>query len=396
LEWRVALGNSSVSRIPVFVQNPRLTAKTARGGTISSAQELENKRAMSTRTPPILVWLYLTASIAGQEPLAHSVASLLPSDARVIETAQVSIRAAKTRVLVLWMSAPRRVISEWDSAADTLYGDHWFGPTFLSLIDPSTAKLINTVTIRPNEESSDDGDGLSIPFFTYNFFYYVPHPDKDRKGRPLLLRLQDLTGEGVAGQFVLFDHVASGIAAGSVLGYSSRSDTAVQYAVESIQNRFEPVVQFWAVQVFDRKPLRAGYWKFTWEAGHGEWDWIDEEVHFDPARQLFVERSTTRPYPGYAQVYCSLDSASLTSFLGRMREIAPSGIDAEWLKDMITNASPNSITAAGLVPVFNGTQETLTVGFQVSARGAIGIELSTGSRFAAALRANLQTWCGAK
>ncbi len=245
---------------------------------------------MMTRMPLILVWLYLTTSIAGQTPLKHRVAKLLPDDARIIEMANVPVPGAKARVLVLWMSAPRRVICAWDSAGDLLYGDHWFGSTFLSLIDPSTVRLINTVAIRPHQESPNGQGGLAIPFFTYDGSYYVPHPDRDRKGKPLLMRLRDLTGEGIAGQFVLFDHVVSGVAAGSVLGYSSRSDTAVQYAVERTENRFNPVVQLWAVEVFDRKPLRAGYWKFTWEAGHGEWEWLDEEVHFDVARQLFVEK----------------------------------------------------------------------------------------------------------
>lgn len=348
---------------------------------------------MIARTAPILVWVYFAASIAGQSLLTRGVPDLLPSDARIIETANVPVRTAKTRVLVLWMKAPRRVISAWDSAADFLYGDHWVGPTFLSLIDPSTARLINTVKIRPNQESPDGQDGFAIPFFTYNGFYYVPHPDKDRKGKPLLLRLQDLTGEGVAGQFVLFDHVASGIAAGSVLGYSSRSDTAVQYVVERTQNRFNPVVQLWAVEVFDKKPFRAGYWKFTWEAGHGEWEWIDEEVHFDATRQLFVEKLTTRPYPGFAQVHCDLDTTSLTNFLGRMRNVAPDGTDIGWLQSLIGKTPPNSIASAGMVPTFNGTQESLTIAFQVSAGGAIGIDFTTDSRFAAALEAQLQTWC---
>jgi hypothetical protein len=262
------------------------------------------------RTPPILVWLCLTGSIAGQDSLAQRVADLLPNDARVIETAKVPV--TKPRVLVLWMSAPRRVMSTWDSAADELYGDHWLGPTFLSLIDPSNARLINTITIRPNGESPDTGGDFAVPFFTYNFFYHVPHPGKDRRGTPLLLRLRDLTGEGIAGQFVLFDHVVSGIAAGTVLGYSSKSDTALQYPVESTLNKFNPVIETWTVQVFDRGPSRAGYWKFTWEAGHGEWAWSDEEVRFDPARQLFVEKKTTRPYPGFTQVHCGLDNTALS------------------------------------------------------------------------------------
>ena len=343
-----------------------------------------------TRTPPILVWLYLTASIAGQDSLAHRVADLLPSGARIIETANVPVRTAKTRVLVLWMDTPRRFISHWDSAADELYGNHWFGPTFLSLIDPSNDRLINTIRIRPNNESPDGDGSFAVPFFTFNGVYYVPHPDRDGRGAPFLLRLRDLTGEGIAGQFVVFDHVVSGIAAGSVLGYSSKSDTAVQYPVERTQNRFNPVVETWAVQVFDRKPSRAGYWKFTWEAGHGEFAWIDEEVRFDPARQLFVEKKTTRPYPGFAQVHCELDTTSLTNFLGRMQKVTPDGAEIHWLQDLIGKTSPNSIGAAGMVPTFNGTQEVLALEFQLSPAGAIAIDFTTDSTFAAALRAELE------
>lgn len=350
---------------------------------------------MKTRMPLILVWLYLTASIAGQTPLRHRVAELLPGDARIIETANVPVPSAKTRVLVLWMSAPRRVIRDWDNAGDFLYGNHWFGPTFLSLIDTSTVRLINTVAIRPRQESPNCHGGLAVPFFTYDGFYYVPHPDRDRKGKPLLMHLQDLTGEGVAGQFVLFDHVVSGIAAGSVLGYSSRSDTAVQYAVERTQNRFNPVVQLWAVQVFGSKPLRAGYWKFTWEAGHDEWEWLDEEVHFDVARQLFVEKLITRPYPGFAQIHCDLSTTSLTNFLRRLRNVVSDETEIEWLHGLIQNVPANTIGTAGMVPTFNGSRETLTVSFQVSAGGAIGIDLTTDSRFATALQMQLTTWCGA-
>ena len=343
-----------------------------------------------TRTLPILVWLYLTVSLAGQGPLAHRVENLLPSDARIIETANVAVRTAKARVLVLWMRAPRRVISKWDGASDFLYGDHWFGPTFVSLINPSNSRLINTIRIRPKQESSGD---FAVPFFTYDGSYYVPHPDKGRKGTPLLLRLRDLTGEGVAGQFVLFEHVVSGIAAGSVVGYSSRSDTAVQYPVESTQNRFNPVIKTWISQVFEIKPSRAGYWKFTWEEGHGESDVIDEEVRFDVARQLFVEKMTTRPYPGFAQVHCDLNTASLTNFLERMQKVAPDGTDVRWLQGLIGKASPNTIGAAGMVPTFHGTQETLDLEFQLSATGAIGIDFTADSGFADALRAELKTWC---
>jgi hypothetical protein len=79
-----------------------------------------------------------------------------------------------------------------------------------------------------------------------------------------------------------------------------------------------------------------------------------------------------------------------------MRNVAPDGTDIEWLQSLIGKTAPNSIAAAGMVPTFNGTQESLTLAFQVSAGGAIGIDFTTDSHFAAALRAQLQTWCSAK
>jgi hypothetical protein len=343
----------------------------------------------------VLSWVCLAASIAGQDSLAERVTALLPNNARIIEMKDVSIHTAKKRALVLWMISPQRVVSTWDSAADTLYGDHWFGQTFLSLIDPSRGRLINTVTIRPDENWPDDKGALAIPFFTYDFLYYVPRPDKDRKGTPLLLNLRDLTGEGVAGQFVLFHHQASGIAAGTVLGYSSRSDTAVQYPVETTTNKFNPVVKLWAVQVFDAKPIRAGSWEFTWEPGHGSEEWIDEKVHFDPARQRFIEKMTTRAYPGIALVRCNFDIGSLPDFLGGMQRVALNGPDSQWLQGLITHASSNNIDSAGMVPTFNGTQQSLVIQFQVTATGAIGIEFTTDSTFAAALRSELRNWCRA-
>jgi hypothetical protein len=339
-----------------------------------------------------MAWLYLMASIAAQD----GVGRLLPRDAQVIETANVPVRDGKTRVLALWMSAPKRVISTWDSAADVLYGDHWFGSTFLSLIDPSSGRLINTVKVRPQGETRDGGDGFAIPFFTYDGAYHVPEPDKDRKGKPLVLRLQDLTGEGVAGQFVLFEHVVSGIVAGSAFGYNVKSDVAVQYPVETTQNRFKPVVQNWVAAVFDAQPLRPGTWKFTWEAGHGEWEWTDVEMHFDPARQLFVEKVSTRPYPGSTQVRCDLDKTSLTDFLGRMQKVASDESEFKWLQSLISGTSSNAIEAAGMVPIFRGKQELLTLAFQVTGEGAIGIEFTGESDFAAALQTELGTWCPAR
>ena len=286
-------------------------------------------------------------------------------------------------------------MTHWEGGGDFLYGDHWLGPTFLSLVDPSDARLINTIRIRQNYESPEDED-FSVPFFTFNGFYYVPHPDKDGKGKPVLLHLRDFTGEGVAGQFALFDHVASGIAAGSVQGYSAKSDTAMQYPIEVIQDKFNPVVRTWATQVFDTKSSRPGYWKFTWEPGHGSDKWIDEEVRFDRARQVFVEKEATRPYPGSAHFHCDLDTQLLVEFLGQMQNLIHDEQEIQWLGDSIRNATPNRIVNAGMVPNINGTTQSFTVSYQTSASGAIAVDISGDVNFAAMLQAQLKPWCDGK
>ena len=290
------------------------------------------------------------------------------------------------------MNAPTRVMSTWDNAPDQFYGDHWFGPTFLSLIDPSNARLMNTIEIVPETELPGGAHGVEIPFYANPYAYEVPHPDKDGRGRPVLLHLRDLTGEGIVGQSVLYKHVVSGIASGSVVGYSSKSDAAVQYRIESTQNRFSPIVKVWGEQLFREKPSRPGYWNFTWEPGHGAMEWIDEDVRFDPARQLFVERLTTRPYPGFAQFHCSVDSTSLSLFLEQIQKLTQDEREIVWLRDSIRKTEPNAVGSVAIVP---DQTEELGVIFQPSPTGAVGIDLATASDFAAVLRAELKTWCDA-
>jgi len=360
-----------------------------------------NQRTMgSTMTRMLLstfIGLSMTAAVAGQNSLEDRIAELLPKDARIIEKADVRIGGGKARVLVLWMEAPKRVTASWDTAADFVYGDHWFGPTSLSLTDPLKGKLINTVAVRPYIEWPDDKRGFEIPFFTSDAAYYVPLPNKDHRGTPVLLHLQDLTGEGVAGQFTLFDSEGSGIYASSAWGYSPKSDTAVQYPVEVIEGKFKPVIQNWVTQVFATTPTRAGYWKFTWEAGHGSEAWIDEEVHFDPGRQLFIEMKTIRPYPGLAQAHCDLKMTSLPDFLHRVEKVAPD-FNAEAIQgvqSLIDRTPIFSIEATGIVATFRGVQKSLQFEWQLSDAGRIGIEFMTESDFTAALLTELKGWCGA-
>jgi hypothetical protein len=357
---------------------------------------------MARTTIGVLSVIWMSLLLAPETPaqvvLKNRLSALLPPDAKIIETASLSVRGGKARTLVLWMSNPKRVVASWDSAADLVYGDHWFGPTSLSLIDPTHRKLINTIRVHSPNEAPDDNGSYSVPFFASDGAYYVPHTDKDDKGRPLLLHLRDLTGEGIAGQFALFDYVASGISKGSVFGYSPTSDRAVQYPIELKEGKFAPLIQSSATQVFATKPIVPGYWKFTWEAGHGSWAWIDETVRFDMKRQLFAEKQTIRPYPGFGEVHCDIEIKSLPDLLTAIGRVVPDFDQTKMsgVRGLIDTTRAGNLSATGVVVRFQGEQFPLQIEWLTSDARRISIEFTAASDLVTAIQIQGSTWCNAE
>ena len=229
-----------------------------------------------------------------------SVQRLFPPEAKIIEVANVKIGSSVTRTLVLWMLHAKKVVRQGDlGCSDFLYGDHWYGPTRLSLVDLPHLKIINTVEIRGLYEGSDDDEhGFPIPFYvSKDESYFVPRSDTKGEGTPKILNLQDLTGEGVVGQFALFEYEACGVSLTTVLGYSRNTDTAKQFRVEVVEPSEKAELVTWIPHLFGEKPFQPGRWNVTWDPGHGCDCTIQEEVAFDVSRQLFVDRRKVTPYP---------------------------------------------------------------------------------------------------
>jgi hypothetical protein len=90
-----------------------------------------------------------SGSAAGPDS-ATSLQRLLPPEAQVIEAKHLDTIPGHARSIVLWMLHPERVLSA-GSCADSVYGDHWFGPTRLSLIDLAAMTIINTTWIMHQE-----------------------------------------------------------------------------------------------------------------------------------------------------------------------------------------------------------------------------------------------------
>lgn len=243
------------------------------------------------------------ARLPAQSQPSQTIQNLLPFDAMIIETADLGAGLGGPRTLVLWMQHPEKILREIDHpgelyCGDSVYGDHWYGPTRLSLIDAAKHQVLNTLEIPDFFEHPGDGNSFPIPFFVANDFYNVPNPNSKNEGIPKILNLRDLTGEGYAGQFVLFEYEFCGTALTSVLGYSRVLDRAVQYQVEVISNNERPSLDTWVAAIFGRQPVSPGHWDFTWEPGHGADRKIHERISFDAVSQLFVDRQEITPYPG--------------------------------------------------------------------------------------------------
>jgi hypothetical protein len=70
----------------------------------------------------------------------------------IIETADLSAAVGIPRKLVLWMQSPEKILRDVDHpgesyCGDSVYGDHWYGPTRLSLIDAAKGKMLNTIEV---------------------------------------------------------------------------------------------------------------------------------------------------------------------------------------------------------------------------------------------------------
>jgi hypothetical protein len=122
--------------------------------------------------------LLLAANLAAQGVNPTWITGLLPRDATAIEIADLKVGGRKSRSLVLWMLHPTRVVRKESGdlgCADWVYGDHWYGPTRLSLLDVTNKKVINTIEIRGMYEGTEEKDpGFPIPFLVQNGSYYVP------------------------------------------------------------------------------------------------------------------------------------------------------------------------------------------------------------------------------
>jgi hypothetical protein len=198
----------------------------------------------------------------------------LPRTAKVIEVLALPADAYPDRSIVLWMESPKpSECYEIDpddpepepfarSIASATTGCHFSGPTRVSLVDTLKRRLMNTVHV---EDPWSDEDRFEIPYLLDREEegpYFLP--GEERFGKPELLRLRDVNGDGEALEIAFFDAETGSDLETTVIGYSPRRDQLVNYPIRiRDQETGETFETTWTEALADVSPDRPGYWKYT-------------------------------------------------------------------------------------------------------------------------------------
>lgn len=252
----------------------------------------------------IICFLVFGANAAlGQTKFHGLPAGALVIETRAIETQTLPSRKQANRLLVLWMLNPKKAPSDYGSEdpipcpAQTR-GSYYSGPTRVSLVNATTKTVINTVkvaeaTYKDNEAVADEDGIFDLPYAIRKGYYYQVNARVKRhvEGKPTIMQLRDYNGDGKALEFALFDAPACMGLQTSLVGYSEKRDRVIHYEVklEVIEGAKQSNrTAFWADYLFNKKPLRPGYWKYEVDyTGRG--GTLDKwEVRYNAARERFV------------------------------------------------------------------------------------------------------------
>jgi hypothetical protein len=250
--------------------------------------------------------LLLIAAVSVPLP-AQSVGDvLLPSGAVVIERAAVPAAAHPDREILLWMISPekhdRGPLSESNfyTCPERTLGSYYKGPTRISLVDTRQKKIINTINLR---HSWGDEDSFDIPYrILADYYYFVPGQTRGSEGKPALLALRDINGDGLPLETAFFEAEACMGLATTTIGYSPRRDKLIHYEIE-LNSRTEKMVEgqgivntgeaatrttSWVDYLFAEQPSQPGQWSYKIDYTGRGGTLNTYNVRYDSSRERFV------------------------------------------------------------------------------------------------------------
>lgn len=227
--------------------------------------------------------LFLILFFAGlfQTATATQTKYALPAGSLVIETRVVN----PERTLVLWMQNPQK----YPRGNDEIYtcpeysrGSFYRGRTHISLVNTKTQGIINTVEIKDGEDNSFD-----VPYFIQRYFYKVPVINTNKEGKPQILALEDINGDGKPFEFAMYDAWACMGLNTALFGYSETQDKVIQYPIE-LKTGTKSETVYWIDYLFSKKPVAKGFWQYDIDyTGRG--GTLDKyEIRYDYKRETFV------------------------------------------------------------------------------------------------------------
>lgn len=249
----------------------------------------------------VLVLVACITLLTGQaaKPTAESYG--LPPEARLIETAPLKSVRRPNRALLLWMlnptDNPREAGDDVYTCPDKTRGHFFSGPTRVSLVDTRTQKLLNTIEIKQDYALGDDS--FDIPYKIHKGSYYqVPQGREGEEGKPVIMSLKDVNGDGRVQEFVLYDALNCAAVQTTLIGYSERQDKVLQYPVELVIE--EPGERStennpWVDHLFRQKPISAGAWKYETDYRGQDGTLNQYEIRYDRLEEKFKGKVIVRP-----------------------------------------------------------------------------------------------------
>ena len=266
----------------------------------------------SSGTPLVLAVISAAFTVTAAFPLwaQPSPPSSLPEHAVVIERATIPATLHSDRELLLWMISPVKhdrgaLTEEPYTCPEMTLGSYYSGPTRLSLLDTRSGRVINTIKLM--SPAAEGVDEFNIPYRILSGVYYlVPGVPKGREGRPSLLKLRDLNGDGIAAETAFFEaEFCMGLPT-TLIGFSVAQDKVIQYPAEIAVRDFEQRItgdrlgprrprgkprvetQFWVDYLLAEKPIQPRHWKYAIDyMGRGGCN-DSYDLRYDPVGERFA------------------------------------------------------------------------------------------------------------
>jgi hypothetical protein len=222
----------------------------------------------------------------------------LPAGGQIIEVQPIQSLQHPQRALVLWMQSPLKIPRDNPDdpymCPEYTRGSYYQGPTRVSLVDPETKEIINTIKIL---NPLEDQDTFDIPYHIKSgLYYHVAGVPKGKEGKPTIMWLRDYNGDGQAWEFALFDAVACMGLPTTLIGYSEAQDRVIQYPVVLTVisgNQKSTRNALWVDYLFSERPGRPGFWKYAIDY-RGRAGTLDAyEVRYLPQSEKFTGRLTS-------------------------------------------------------------------------------------------------------